>query len=432
MSEFYIAGIILIFMALVFSLWPWIKHGWKKSRDNRLDHIRQSTNVALYEDHLKDLELAKQQGSINEQQFVQLKNELDRNLLDDSIEETQITRPTNNFSYKPAMLIVVIISVPITALLLYNLLGDSDGWKLKQDLLAQSELEQRLYRAGDSETLQKQLKQKNESLVADLTVYVQRKPENLEAKVLLARNAMAISNYDQAIETYQQILEQQPKAAQIMAELAQAIFVEAENRAVPVVGILAERAIALQADNVMALGLLGVFNFQAQKYELAIQYWQQAISLYPPGSPNARALTNGVNQAQARLASSGKASSSPPKAEGELKVKVAVSLAEGVVVEPNATVFVYARAWQGAKLPLAITRIRAEELPITLELNNSMAMAPGQDLGSVDQVELVARLSPSGNAIAQPGDFQVTLGPVKPAVLTTNVYPLVISQVVSP
>ena len=244
---------------------------------------------------------------------------------------------------------------------------------------------------------------------------------------------MGAQDYDKAIATYQSILQQEPQASQMMAELAQAVFLKANNRAVPIVGMMAERALAIDSNNTMALGLMGVFNFQNERYAEAVSYWRQAVKNYPPNSPNATALQQGIAQAQSKLGSSSanvESETQPTQTDTgtAARLKVAVSIAAGVPVKPADTVFIYARAWQGAKIPLAITRITAAQLPLTIELNDSMAMTQGMNLSSAEQVELIARLSPSGNAIPQAGDWEVSLGPVKPRPQSPTVYPLVISK----
>jgi cytochrome c-type biogenesis protein CcmH len=83
-----------------------------------------------------------------------------------------------------------------------------------------------------------------------------------------------------------------------------------------------------------------------------------------------------------------------------------------VTASPEQIVFVYARTWQGAKMPLAITRVPVSELPKRVVLTEAMAMTPAMSLGSVDNVEVVARISQDGTATANAGDWQGSFGPV--------------------
>ena len=73
---------------------------------------------------------------------------------------------------------------------------------------------------------------------------------------------------------------------------------------------------------------------------------------------------------------------------------------------PDASLFLFARATQGAALPLAVQRIPLPEGNIELQLTEQMAMQPGWSLANADQIEVVARMSLSGTVEQRPGDIQ--------------------------
>ena len=73
---------------------------------------------------------------------------------------------------------------------------------------------------------------------------------------------------------------------------------------------------------------------------------------------------------------------------------------------PAARPFVFARAVNGPPMPLAVLRKTAGDLPLKFELDDSMAVMPTAKLSSAQQVVVGARVSKSGNAIAQPGDLE--------------------------
>lgn len=96
--------------------------------------------------------------------------------------------------------------------------------------------------------------------------------------------------------------------------------------------------------------------------------------------------------------------------------------------KPEDVVFVFARAAQGPRMPLAVLRTRVKELPLKYRLDESMAMQPGMDLSHFDQVVVVARISLTGDALPQKGDLQgtsktITVGKDKADITIDTVVP---------
>ena len=142
------------------------------------------------------------------------------------------------------------------------------------------------------------------------------------------------------------------------------------------------------------LGLQGIRAFSDGDYSLAIQSWQQALSGTAPGTPQAAALRSGIDEAKSRL--------------GEPLPGLAfrVELAPGLTANPASTVFVYAVEANASPMPLAIARLQVADLPAKVTLDDSMAMPGGKPLSSVDDIQLVARISVSGNAAPAAGDLE--------------------------
>jgi cytochrome c-type biogenesis protein CcmH len=83
-------------------------------------------------------------------------------------------------------------------------------------------------------------------------------------------------------------------------------------------------------------------------------------------------------------------------------------------IQPGDTLFVYARAENGPRMPLAIIRTTATQLPMKFALDDSQAMSPAMKLSGAAAVRIEARVSRSGNAMPQAGDIVGTSGVVKP------------------
>jgi cytochrome c-type biogenesis protein CcmH len=110
------------------------------------------------------------------------------------------------------------------------------------------------------------------------------------------------------------------------------------------------------------------------------------------------------------MAAAAAASAPPAAAAAAATVAGTITLAPDLKtrVSPDDTLFVFARAVDGPRMPLAILRKRARDLPLRFTLDDSLAMSPTATLSSVPRVIVGARISKSGNAMPQGGDLQGT------------------------
>jgi cytochrome c-type biogenesis protein CcmH len=104
----------------------------------------------------------------------------------------------------------------------------------------------------------------------------------------------------------------------------------------------------------------------------------------------------------------------PAAAAGQEAITGRLTLKAGLKgqVGPDDTVFIFARAPSGSKMPLAILRKKVSDLPLDFKLDDSLAMSPAARLSSASQVVVGARISKTGNAMPSPGDFQVLSAPM--------------------
>jgi cytochrome c-type biogenesis protein CcmH len=84
-------------------------------------------------------------------------------------------------------------------------------------------------------------------------------------------------------------------------------------------------------------------------------------------------------------------------------------------------VLVYARPASGSRMPLAVVRKQARDLPLTFTLDDTNAMTPDMTLSKHDQVVILARVSKKPGASAQPGDLEGVSTPVRNTASNVNV-----------
>ena len=255
-----------------------------------------------------------------------------------------------------------------------------------------------------------------------------RRPENLDYVALLGRYYMGREDYSRAAQTYADLAREVPEDAYALASAAQAEYLAAGRQLSPEARLRAEQALAIDPHQRTALGLLGMASFEQQQYRAAMAYWQRLLAVETPDSDSARMITGVIEMARQRL---GEAGESVPEAAPAVAqagagaaggpgasaagVTVEVSLPAGASVAATDTVFVLARnAASDSRMPIAVQRLQAGQLPLTLRLDDSNSMA-GQKLSDTESVLVVVQVSPTGT----PGEANATwlgqAGPLAPS-----------------
>ena len=121
----------------------------------------------------------------------------------------------------------------------------------------------------------------------------------------------------------------------------------------------------------------------------------------PESANEIRSMLASLEQRDPSLAQS----QAPAANAGTLKLRVDIGAELRARASPETAVFVYAKAMQGPPMPLAVKRLQLKDLPVDLSLGDADAMMPSMKLSSFDQVVVGARVSFSGNPVAQSGDF---------------------------
>ncbi|MGB2042383.1 MAG: tetratricopeptide repeat protein, partial [Porticoccaceae bacterium] len=187
----------------------------------------------------------------------------------------------------------------------------------------------------------------------------------------------------------------------LLAQYAESLYLVAGNRfTAPVIRAM-DRAFAVDSNNPTILGLKGIQSFENRELQLAITYWQGAIQGLDANSPTAQALQMGIDRAESLLGVA------PETASEERQITVQLSLAPDIAFAPDQMVFVAAVRASGSPMPLAAKKMRAADLPITVTLSDSQALMAGQGLSSVERAVLIARLSTTGSATPQSGDWEI-------------------------
>ena len=330
-----------------------------------------------------------------------------------------------------AALLLVALLLPASALLLYRLVGAPQA-------LDPASVATPAEHGPDME-----------KAIGALAGRLAQQPDDAEGWSLLARAYQATGRAQESLDAYRRAHELAKDNPAITVEYAQALAVAApDHRIQGESRDLLEGVLKADPDNQRALWLLGISDYQAGDYDSAITRWNTLLPLLQANSDVAASVKQQIAEAEAKrdgreVASSrapeqGIAASSAPTADNadpasgtavanapKLTVQVALDPKLAGKLDADATLFVFARAANGPPMPLAIQRLKAAQLPLTVTLDESMGMLPNMKLSMFPQVVIGARVSKSGNALPQSGDLQVLSAPLdvdrgEPIELTIN------------
>jgi cytochrome c-type biogenesis protein CcmH len=99
------------------------------------------------------------------------------------------------------------------------------------------------------------------------------------------------------------------------------------------------------------------------------------------------------------------------QSKAQIKVTVQLDPALKDSVSSSDYVMVYAQRVRGMKMPLAMYKAQVKDLPMTVTLSDALALSPMNKLSDQQDVNVIARLSKSGQAMKASGDIEVVSGP---------------------
>ena len=223
---------------------------------------------------------------------------------------------------------------------------------------------------------------------------------------MLGRSYMQLGNYPGAVEAFTRAVDlTSGQDAQALVDLGEA-YLSANNQEMTQREItLFENAIRVDPENQAAMFWGGIAAANRGERELAAGRWEKLLGSEPaPSQDVARVLTTQI--AEWRGVSVASVVPAAPSAAGAgIRINVNLSEAARADLPAEASVFVIARDPAQPSPPIAVQRRVLSELPASLTLTDRDAMIPGRNLSNFEQVEIVARVSVSGQPVQQAGDW---------------------------
>lgn len=351
---------------------PW----WRRELGD--EHVdRRRSNIAIYRQRLSELELEREAGTLAEAEFASAQAELGRRLLEDAERPEAVREAAPSTARWPAW--IVVAAVPVLGLSLYALGGQ---WRL----------------LGEVEALSRQ---DPEALVEELARRLRAQPD-AEGYALLGRSYASLGRDADAVNAYAEAnrLSDDQVAAWISDEAeSRALLAGNDWRGDPQQRL--QQALALAPQQPKALFYLGIAALQDGDEASAAAYWKRLMAV--PNLPDEVRLA-----LQQRLSELDQvAAATPEVGAGTLAIQIQVDIAPELRARAeDKWLFVFAKAAQGPPMPLAVQRLAVEAWPVSVTLDDSMAMTPALKLSQFDRWILTARVSMDGDAVPGAGDLQ--------------------------
>ncbi|MDQ6916862.1 MAG: c-type cytochrome biogenesis protein CcmI [Pseudomonadota bacterium] len=422
MLLFWSVATLLVVLTLGMLLWPLLRTGHAAAAPEDDDAA-----VAVYRDQKRALDAECAAGSITAAERDATVAELARRVSEDvAAAPISVPSPGSGASAPPpaprrawALAATLLLLVPAASFLIYQRIGNPVA------AIAPSATAT----GAGHELTERQIA----AMVDGLAQRLKQRPDDVEGWVLLAHSYQALERFAESADAYAHAEALMPNNASLLADYADVLAMAQGRRLAGAPAALVQRALIIEPKNKKALALAATVALEARDLDASIAYWRRLEAEVPAGSDEARQVADVIAEIDsakregkgARTAPSARASAEPPPnsiaprsaavtAAPTISGRVELNAALASKVALSDTVFIFARASEGPRMPLAVLRIPAKELPRDFSLDDSMSMAPGVKLSATPSVVVEARISKSGNALPQPGDLFGRSGSLKP------------------
>ncbi len=366
------------------------------------------TLVAPFKRQLADLEQAHAAGTLSQAQRDTERAGLERRLLDMLLYDSAVDAPAAAKPSWPLLLgLLVLVLVLAIGGYAYNRSANPP----------QGEEE-----GADGGPSQAQVV----AMVEQLAERMKQNPNDADGWAMLARSYSVMQRNEDALAAYQKAIALGKNDAGLLVDYADTLAVKNQHSLQGEPMALITRALKLDPDHIKGLALAGADAFERKDFELAVKYWSRIQAVGAPDNALVQRVASSLQEARKLAglpaqAAPAVAQTKPPAqadagpaALGGPSVSGTVSLSPELRAQanPEDTVFIFAKAAPNGRMPLAAERKQVKDLPYQFTLDDSKSMSPQARLSSATQVVISARVSKSGNAIAQPGDLQGQSAPV--------------------
>ena len=374
---------------------------------------------------LLQLKARHERGELDAQSYAEAKSPLERQLLDQML-ATPLPDAVPA-TPRPSLRMVSLLSAAVLALASVGYL-----WTGSPGLPSAAAPGMTAAGAGGSDASHTDNEAEFSAAVEKLAARMKHEPDNLEGWAMLARSYARLGRHADALPAFERAVALQGGDPPLLADLADTLAVQNGRDLAGRPTELVLRALQIDPNNGKALALAGTAAFNASDYAGAVRHWEHLARVSPADSGFMQQLQGSITEARKRAglpagaAATGSVMSQAAAPPARSPAAKPVATSDGAVLRgnvrlapalarqsaPGDTVFIFARAAEGSRMPLAILRHQVKDLPLDFQLDDSSAMSPANRLSDFAKVIVSVRVSKSGQATPSAGDLMGESGPV--------------------
>jgi len=366
-------------------------------KNNRGINSNQNS-MDIYNQKLNEINFDIENHLITENEANNTTKELEHSLIKDNknIDILNSKLYFSNLKSKKTISVILVLVIPVFVISVYSFIGHPNSI---EKLVLVSDLKNTKNNNEKLVSVEQMLNRVEKRLLDD--------PNNSDDWLMLANSYVVLKRYPEAIRAFDNLYRLKGddplllfRYADVLAMANSGIFAGKPSE-------LIKKALQLDPQNTMGLWLAGLVAYEEGKINKAINYWQNVLPKLEIGSEEEKNIRKYIQFAKENNNISIQNNNSITQEETEYSLKLSIELSPNFTdIDKNNVIFIYAKPMHGSNnMPIIVLRKIVADLPLLVEMDDSMSMLPSNKLSDYKSVQVSARISKSGNAKSEKGDI---------------------------
>ena len=364
---------------------------------NKSNIIYEDNSKLLYEQKLLEIDKDIENNTLTCKDAENIKIELKNSLLEyknkSDVLSLNIYRSSKNV--RKIISLILILIIPVFVFGIYSIVGSPDSI---EKLALTSNI-------SNSQSNNEQL-----ASVDEMLNRVERRlldnPDNADDWLMLANSYLVLKRYPESIRAFENLYRLKGDEPSLLLRYADALAMANSGVFSGKPAEMIKKALVLDPENTMGLWLAGLVSYEEGKIDEAINYWEKVLPKLKDGSEEQNNIKKYLEFAYQNNNIPREENTPDLSNRKKYSIKLNIELSSDFYgIDKNQIVFIYAKSEDKTNnMPIIVLRKKVADLPLTIELDDSMVMLPSNKLSDYQSVRVIARVSKSGNAKANKGD----------------------------